>query len=85
VAARASLEGSGCWNDAYGRGWSRYGVLNGVPPFESLDWVLEELYEDRSSAEMPDAGAKDGLGVIGVRALPLAEAGKECVSRVRLG
>lgn len=41
-------------------------------PFESLDWVLEELYEDRWS-ERKEVGVREGFGVSGVRGLVFAE------------
>lgn len=57
-----------------------YGVRDDMPPFESLDWVFDELYDERWS-DKKLVGVREGLDVSGVRGLPLADGGSECVSR----
>lgn len=72
-ADSASVEGGWCWYDEYGR-WLELGYgLNNVPTFESLDCVLDELYDDRWSTEMIDPGVSVVLGVIGELEMPFTE------------
>jgi hypothetical protein len=54
----------------------------GAAAFESLDCVLDELYDERRSMERTDAGVREVLGVIGDLELPLPCVDNVWVSRV---
>jgi hypothetical protein len=42
-----------------------------VPAFESLDCVLDELYDERGSTDRTEAGVNEVFGVMGDLELPL--------------
>ena len=50
--------------------------LDGRPLVESVDRVLEELYDDRWSTEAAVAGASEGLGVKGASVADVASDGE---------
>ena len=58
--------------------------FDGRPLLESVERVLEELYDDRWSADTADCGVREGFGVKGARFVDVAsEGGGELVSRVK--
>lgn len=58
--------------------------FEGRPLLESVDRVLEELYEERWSVDAADCGVREGFGVKGVRDVDVASGGGGPeVSRVR--